>query len=96
MGGGEPAERDLLQGFKVVQSGDGGVDTCVVVVERQAAGAGVWTACIPNLEDLGQAGADIPFGVDCLPLLERDRGNMTGFGEEDCDHLFKVKCFPIF
>ena len=62
--------------------------TCTVVVEQQAAGAVVWTTCTPSLQDLGQANVDVPLGVDRLPLLQRDRGNMTGFHEEDRDHLF--------
>lgn len=33
---------------------------CVVVAEQQAAGAGVWMARAPSLEDLGQAGVDVP------------------------------------
>ena len=60
----------------------------VVMVEQQAAGAFVWTACTPSLEDFGRANVDIPLDVDCLPLLEQDRGHMIGFGEEDCDQLF--------
>ena len=40
--------------FQEVQSGDGGVGTCVVVGEQQAAGAVVWTECAPSLEDLGR------------------------------------------
>ena len=51
--------------FLVVQSGGGGLGTCLVVVEQQAVGAVVWTACTPGLEDLGQA-RDVPLGVDCL------------------------------
>ena len=47
----------------------------------------VWTPCSPSLEGLGQANVDVPLGVNCLPLLERGRGHMTGFREEDCDHL---------
>ena len=43
--------------------------TCVVVVKRQAAGAVVWTAYTPSLEDFGQAGVDVPSGIDCPPLL---------------------------
>ena len=64
------------------------MSTCVVVVEQQAAGAVVLTACSPSLEDLRQANADVPVGVDCLPVLELGRWHMTGFGEEDCDYLF--------
>ena len=45
------------------------------------------TPCSPSLEGLGQANVDVPPGGNCLPLLERGRGHMTGFGEEDCDHL---------
>ena len=40
--------------FQVVQSGSGGVGTCTVVVEQQATGAGVWTAYVPSLKDLGK------------------------------------------
>ena len=58
----------------------------LVVVEQEAAGAGVWTVCTPGLKDLGQANVDVPLGVDCLPLPERDRGHMTEFGEGDRDH----------
>ena len=57
--------------------------TCVVMAEQQAAGASVWTSCAPSLEDLEQANVDVPLGVDCLPLLKRNRGHVTGFGEED-------------
>ena len=60
--------------------------TCVVV-EQQAAGAVVWTACAPGFEDRGQAGVDVPLNLDCLPLLERDKVRMTGFVEVDRDHL---------
>ena len=63
--------------------------TCVLVVEQQAASAVVWTACTPSLEDLRQACADASLGVDCLPLTERKRGHITGFGDEDRDHLFE-------
>ena len=42
-----------------------------------------------RLEDLRKAGADVPLGVDCLPLLERGRDHMAGFSEEDRDHLFR-------
>ena len=45
-------------------------------------------ACAPSLKDLGPANVDVPLGVDYLPLLEQDRGHMTGLGEEDRDHLF--------
>ena len=63
--------------------------TCVVaVVEQQAAGAVVWTACTPSLKDLEQANVDVLLGVGCLLLLERDTGHMIGLGEEDRDHLF--------
>ena len=51
------------------------------------AGLIVWMSCSPSLEDLGQANVDVPLGVNCRPLLERGKGHMTGFGEEDCDHL---------
>ena len=50
------------------------------MMEQQAAGAVVWTTCTPSLEGLGRANVDVPFGVDCLPLLERDRGHLTGLG----------------
>ena len=62
--------------------------TCVVVVVQQAAGAVVWRACTSSLKDLGQPNDDVPVGVGYLPLLEWDRGHMTGFGEEDRNHLF--------
>ena len=62
--------------------------TCVVMAEQQAAGAVVWTAGTPSLKDLGQAGVDLSLGVDHLRLLKRDRGHVSGFGEEDRDHLF--------
>ena len=62
--------------------------TCVVVVEQLAAGAVVRTACTPSLRDLGQANDAVLLGVDYHLLLEWDRGNMTGFGEEDRDRLF--------
>ena len=39
-------------------------------------------------KDLEQANVDVPLGVDCLPLLKRNRGHVTGFGEEDRDYLF--------
>ena len=74
--------------FLVVQSGGGGVVTCMVVVEQQAAAAVVWTACTPSLEDLGQAGVDVSLVVDCLLLMERNRGHMTGFGSENRDRPF--------
>ena len=48
----------------------------------------VWTACTPSLEDLGQAGVDVSLGVDCLLLMERNRGHMTGFGSENRDRPF--------
>ena len=64
-------------------------------MEQQAAGAVVWTTCTPSLEGLGRANVDVPFGVDCLPLLERDRGHMTGFGEEDRDHEFGSASRPL-
>ena len=51
------------------------------------AGLFVWTPCSPSLEDLGQANVDVPLGVNCLPVPERGRGQGTGFGEEDCNHL---------
>ena len=57
---------------QVVQSGGGGVGSLVVVVEQQSAGAGVWAACVPSLEDLAQAAVDVPLGVESLPLLKRD------------------------
>ena len=38
---------------------------------------------------LGQANVNVPVGVDCLPLLERGRGHMTGFGEEGYDCLYR-------
>ena len=53
--------------------------TCIVVVEQQAAGAGVWTAYTPSLKDLGQANVDVPLGVDYLLLLER-RGRASLWG----------------
>ena len=62
--------------------------TCVVVVDQQAAGASVWTVYTPRLEDLGLANVDVPLGLHCLPLLQRGRGHMTGFGEEDCNYPF--------
>ena len=61
--------------------------TCTVVVEQQAAGAVVWTTCTPSLQDFGQANVDVPLGVDRLPLLEWDRGHMTGSGEYDRKNL---------
>ena len=60
----------------------------VGVVVKQAAGAVVRTACTPNLGDRRQAGVDVLLAVDCLSLLERDGGHMTGHGEEDRDYLF--------
>ena len=50
--------------------------------------ASVWMACTPSLEDLWQAGVDLPLSIGCHPLLHQDRGRMTGFGEEDHYHLF--------
>ena len=61
----------------------------VVEVEQHAAGTAVETACTPCLEDFGQAGVGVSLRVDCLPLLGRDRGHMTGLGEEDRDDLFR-------
>ena len=60
---------------------------CIVVVDQQPAGAVVWTACTPNLIDLGLAKVDAPLGVDCFPLLEQNSGHRAEFGEEDYDHL---------
>ena len=70
--------------FQVAQSGGGGIGTCIVVVEQQAAFAVVWTACTPKLKDLMQANVDVPLGVDYLPLLARSSGHMIGFDEENC------------
>ena len=67
--------------------------TCVVVVEQQAAGAVVWTACSPHLKDIGQANVNMPLGVDCLPLLEWNRGRMTEFGEDAIISLKVLLCF---
>ena len=67
----------------MVQNGS----TFVVMEEQQTADALVWTEFTPSLEDLGQAGVDVTYDVDCLPLLEQDRGQMTRF-DEDCDYLF--------
>ena len=56
-----------------------------------AAGAGRGLDGVRSKPRRHWAGTDddyIPLGVDCLPLLERVRGRMTGFGEEDRDHLF--------
>ena len=61
--------------------------TCIVGVEQQAVGAIAWSASTPSLEDLGQVNVNVPLDVDCLPLLEQDRGHITGLGEEDRDHL---------
>ena len=44
-------------------------------------------ACTSGLKDLWQLNVSIPLGIDHLPLLEWDRGHLTRFGEEDCDHL---------
>ena len=63
--------------------------TCDVVVEQQAVGTVVWMACTPSLEDLGQANVNVPLIGDCLPLPERNRGHMTGLGEEGLDRLFR-------
>ena len=63
--------------------------TCVVVVEQQATGDNVWTACAPILENFGLVGVEVPLGIDHLSLWEPDRGRMTGFGEEDHDHLLR-------
>ena len=57
------------------------------MAEQRDAGAVVWTACTPSVEDLGQADVDATLGVGCLPLLERDRGQTIESGEEDLDHL---------
>ena len=57
----------------------------VVEVEQQAAGACVSTACAPSLKDVGQAGVDRCTSLS--PLLQRDRGLLIGYGEEDGDHL---------
>ena len=66
------------------RGGGGGVGTCVVVVDQQAVGACVRSAWLhPSLWNL-QAGVSDPLGTDCLPLVEKDRGDMAGFGEEDC------------
>ena len=56
-------------------------------LQLPTAGLFVWTPCSPSLEDLGQANVDVPLGVNCLPVPERGRGQGTGFGEEDCNHL---------
>ena len=56
-------------------------------MEQQVVGAVVWTACSPNLEDLGQANVVVPLGVDSLPLLGWGRGQMNEFGE-DRGYLF--------
>ena len=47
---------DLLNAicFQVVQSGGGGLDTCIVAVKKQAADAVVWMAYTPGLEDFGK------------------------------------------
>lgn len=60
-----------------------------VVTEQQAAGAVIWTACTPSLDDLRQTNIDVPLGVDSLPVLERNRGHRTRFCEEDRDQLFR-------
>ena len=69
--------------------------TRVGAVEQQTAGAVVWTACAPNPEHRGQAGVDVPLVVDCLPLPERNRGNMTGSGEEDSRSSVIWKSFSM-
>ena len=56
--------------------------TCIVVVEQHAAGAVVWKACTPSLEDFGRANVDVPLGIDRLPLLEPDRGHMIGLAKK--------------
>ena len=61
--------------------------TYIVEVEQQAMGAVIWTACIPSLKDLQLANVDVSLSIDCLPLLERDIGYMTGLGKEDHDYL---------
>ena len=58
------------------------------MAEQQTAGSRVWMARAPSLEDLGQAGVDVPLGGDGLPFLERDRIHMYRFGEDDHGHLF--------
>ena len=54
-----------------------------------AAAAVIWMTCTPNLEDTGEANLDMPVSVDSPPLPEWNRGHITitGFGEEDRDHL---------
>ena len=60
------------------------------MVEQQAAGAVVWTKCSQSLEDLWAAKiVDVPPGIDGFPLLQRGRGDMTEFDEEDCDYLME-------
>ena len=77
--------------FRVVQSGGSGVGTCVVWSNwLQMPLFGRRT--LQSLEDLVQAGVDVPLGVDWLPLPERNRSHMTGLGEEDRDVW---KCFTI-
>ena len=55
----------------------------VVVVEQQVAGAAIWTVCSPSFQDLGETHVGVALDVDFLLLLERGRGHMTGFFEED-------------
>ena len=73
--------RDQLSAilFQVVQSGGGGLGTCVVVVGQNAVGAGIWTACTTSLKNLEQANVD-----------ERNSDHMNGFGEKDRDIYLEV------
>ena len=62
--------------------------TCIVMVEQLAAGVCFLERMRSKPPRLGQAGTEVPLGLDCLPPLEQDRGHMTGFGEYDHIHLF--------
>ena len=75
-------------GFQVVQSG--GVDVGHLCCRGGAAVRGC--RCLDSVHSkprkLGQAGVDVQLDLDRLSLLDRNKGHVAGFGEEDRDHWF--------
>ena len=53
------------------------------------AGTCPWAPCTPSLKHLGQAGVDVPFGIDGLPLQKWYGGYMTRFCKENSNHLLR-------
>ena len=85
--GGMRYQLDTIFGQEV-QCLDCGMCQSVVMVKKQVSDARLWAAQTPSFEGLGKTMVDVPIGIHCATILERNYGNWTYLTEKAATIFF--------